>query len=185
MTPRAGRSQASSAAFTLIELMIVVAIVGVLAAIAVPAFIGYVRRSRTAEATANLKSLFVGAFAYYESARTGQGVGAMGVTGCTVASAGPLPPTVGVSAQQFDHSTNPSFRALNFRIADPIRFQYQIVSASSSCTGMPNNPNVYTFVAMADLDGDGTLSTFELAVGSDPNNELYRAPGFYVVDELE
>ncbi|RTZ14979.1 pilin [Vibrio aquaticus] len=43
--------------FTLIELMIVVAIIGVLAAIAVPAYQNYVARSEAASALATLKSL--------------------------------------------------------------------------------------------------------------------------------
>ena len=51
--------------FTLIELMIVVAIIGVLAAVAIPSFMKYIRRSKTAEATMNLRKMYDGAVTYY------------------------------------------------------------------------------------------------------------------------
>jgi prepilin-type N-terminal cleavage/methylation domain-containing protein len=46
--------------FTLIELMIVVAIIGILAAIAIPNFVRFQARARQSEASTNLKSLFTG-----------------------------------------------------------------------------------------------------------------------------
>ncbi|WP_224243972.1 prepilin-type N-terminal cleavage/methylation domain-containing protein [Hyalangium gracile] len=50
----------SSRGFTLIELMIVVAIIGILAAIAIPNFLRFQARARQSEANSNLKTLFTG-----------------------------------------------------------------------------------------------------------------------------
>lgn len=44
--------------FTLIELIVVIAIIGVLAAILVPTMLGYVTKSRCSSANANAKSLY-------------------------------------------------------------------------------------------------------------------------------
>jgi len=52
--------------FTLIELMIVVAIIGILAALAIPNFIRFQARSKQSEVKANLKSLFTAERSYFQ-----------------------------------------------------------------------------------------------------------------------
>ncbi|MGN1137306.1 MAG: type II secretion system protein [Oscillospiraceae bacterium] len=47
--------------FTLIELIVVIAIIGILAAILVPSMLGYVKKSRISQYNANAKSVFSGA----------------------------------------------------------------------------------------------------------------------------
>ena len=51
--------------FTLIELMIVVAIIGILAAIAVPSFMKFQAKAKQSEAKTNLKALFTAEKAYF------------------------------------------------------------------------------------------------------------------------
>lgn len=56
--------------FTLIELMVVVAIIGILASIAMPSYTDYVRRGKAAEATSTLANLRVQIEQYYQDNRT-------------------------------------------------------------------------------------------------------------------
>lgn len=59
--------------FTLIELMIVVAILGILAAIAIPALTKYMRRSKTSEARVQIAKVFDAASAYFNEEHVDRG----------------------------------------------------------------------------------------------------------------
>jgi len=63
-------NQLNQSGFTLIELMIVVAIVGILASIAMPAYTDYIQRGKAAEATSTLADLRVKMEQYFQDNRT-------------------------------------------------------------------------------------------------------------------
>lgn len=68
--------------FTLVELMIVVAIVGILSMVALPAYTDYVMRGKIPEATSNLAALRVKMEQWFQDSRTYQNAAA---TACGVA----------------------------------------------------------------------------------------------------
>lgn len=177
--------------FTLIELMIVVAIIGVLASIAIPAFVDYVKRSKTSETSALLKGLFTGAAAYYEREGWSMGVEPAGTAAAATAAclvqAADTSYTASNTKRTVDWTAeSQSFLDLNFSPADPVYFSYHILQADGMCGHVANSSTgIYTFQAHGDLDGDGTFSTFEVQCGTNGNNELYRTPGIFVANELE
>lgn len=70
--------------FTLIELMITVAIIGILAGIALPAYMDYVRRAKIAEATSGLAMMTLKMEQYFQDNRTYVGA-------CVGGTIAPLP----------------------------------------------------------------------------------------------
>lgn len=165
-------------------MMIVVAILGILTSIAIPVFRTIVLRSKTSEATANLGVMFKSAASYYLSERAaGQGNNAALISACKVADIVPATPT----AQKRQLPPVAGFRAIGFTVSDFVYYSYGLAAdpATGGCGGTPSDQTVYTLIARGDLDDDTTLSTFELAVGSDSSNELYHSRGLFIQDELE
>lgn len=60
--------------FTLLELMIVVAIIGILASIAVPGYRDYIKKGKAVEATSNLADLKIKAEQFFQDNRTYVGI---------------------------------------------------------------------------------------------------------------
>ena len=109
---RPGVSFASTGAFTLIELMIVVAIIGILAAIAIPNFVKFQCRSKQSEVRGNLKALVAAEESYRAEHDSYLGVVA------DVANGGALPNATGFTA-----------------IGGKIRYTYSVTAACPDGSG--------------------------------------------------
>jgi hypothetical protein len=147
---------------------------GVASAIAIPSFIGYTRRSKTAEVEHNLRTIFQGAAAYHQQEHF---AGGTVITGQLPPAAPRTPPTPGCGTQQVGSFQHPSWQALGFTPYDPLYYAYEYVPGADG----------RSFVARAvgDLDCDSVLSTFELHAGINAAGELYREPGLRITNELE
>jgi len=175
-----------SKGFTLIELMIVVAIIGILAAVAVPAFMKYMKRARTTEAAPNLKKIFDGAKSYYEKGATVQRDGTVVVVQFPTSITNLTPGTRccknadGSGKCSKTNWEDPTWSTIGFEISDPHYFQYQFLSTGA---GLPTA--AFTAGAYADLDCDSAFSTYERTATVDTQGRVVGAASIFIKDDIE
>lgn len=167
--------------FTLLELMVVVTMLSVLAAIAIPAYTSYMRRSKASEVTLNLNGMFKAVSSYYTLELSTKGASGTAAGRCIVDDTTPTPLDPSSSKQPFIGDAN--FRAIGYLVPDLVYYSYGIYSARGTLTGdcstVPVNTPVYTLYGHGDLDNDNVLSTYEMSVAVDSSYQMYHAPGFF------
>jgi type IV pilus assembly protein PilA len=131
--------------FTLIELMIVVAIIGILAAIAIPNFMKFQARARQSEAKANLKAFFTAAKGYFAE------YGAYQCAACGF---------------QPEHKNRYAY-SLDSATVIPAQD-----TANNACTasGGVQSPAAFTAKATANIDADATCDLWSISDGNDLQN---------------
>src|SRR3954469_18561202 len=134
--------------FTLIELMIVVAIIGILAAVAIPAFMDYMKKSKKTEASLQLNKISKNAKVYFATQTAFPPSAAVVLPGadggaCSGTQAVKFP----VVAQSV-WAADAGWAALDFEIDEPNLFSYHYTGGAAA-----------TALAVGDLDCDTTKIT--------------------------
>ena len=127
-----------NAGFTLIELMMVVAIIGALVAIAVPSFLRYQLRAKRSEAYANLEAIAKSETIYYAT------------NGLYFDTGVSMPGALSSARRTWTPAAETAFAPIGFRPEGNVYFDYDVNTAcGASC---------FTATAYGDVDGDGFVS---------------------------
>jgi prepilin-type N-terminal cleavage/methylation domain-containing protein len=138
--------------FTLIELMIVVAIIGILAAVAIPAFMDYMKRSKKTEASLQLNKIGKNSKRVY-SENSAYVSGTVTATPAKPGSGGCCGgPNNHCAAVPATFAADATWKQLDFQIDEPSLFYYSYTGTATA----------FTALATGDLDCDGVEIIYTL-----------------------
>jgi type IV pilus assembly protein PilA len=128
------------AGFTLIELMLVVAIIGILAAIAIPSFVNYQLKSKRSEAFSNLQAIATAQNSYFAA------------NGVYLDTGTAFPGMIGTNKRIWDAASAMAFDAIGFAPEGNVYFDYGTFSTGCPCV------TCFTAAAYGNIDGDMNAS---------------------------
>ena len=187
-----------SKGFTLIELMIVVAIIGILAAIAIPNFLTYQLKSRQAEAKVNVQAIRTSEIAFQAEKGCYLGVTAYGGgVATTLIKNAPVAWGVGPAASATTtvwctaNGTAGTFTDIGFKAAGSVNYSYAVnmsavatpivacnlgnIAATGAVTTQLANTG-FTATAGSNLDGDASINVW---AGTNDNGADNCGTGLY------
>ena len=141
-----------SAGFTLVEVMIVVALIGVLASVAVPGFLAYQARSRRSEAYANLKAVAEAQSSFYAVKGFYHGTG-LPWPDFTAPPYG----TLGAHKMAWDAASEAAFSELGWAPEGEVYYSYETNTPDVPASGC-SCALCFSATAFGDVDANGLVS---------------------------
>jgi type IV pilus assembly protein PilA len=151
--------QKQQSGFTLIELMIVVAIIGILAAVAIPAFMDYMKKSKKTEASLQLNKISKNAKVYFATNTAFPPTATAVLPGADGGACSGTTSSKFTVVPQSTWAADAGWAALDFEIDEPNLFSYHYTGGSSALA-----------TAVGDLDCDGTKITYRLDLVNNQGN---------------